>query len=89
MYSGADIWELKKYLKNKAASIASAAAENFGVAAGGGGGGWAGGGMAFPKEYDAKLLAERQRQRDMQRQHILKSFFISDYMLIYIILTLS
>jgi hypothetical protein len=37
--------------------------------------------MAFPKEYDAKLLAERQRQRDMQRQHILKSFFISDYML--------
>jgi hypothetical protein len=45
--------------------------------------------MAFPKEYDAKLLAERQRQRDMQRQHILKSFFISDYMLIYIILTLS
>jgi len=73
---------MKKILKKKAASIASAAAENFGVGAGGGGGARAGGGgMAFPKEYDAKLLAERQRQRDMQRQHILKSFFISDYMI--------
>ncbi len=45
-----------------------AAAENFGVVAGGGGGGRAGGGgMDFPKEYDAKVLAKREREREMQR----------------------